>query len=68
MPCMCGDPYCPSCGPAQGFDPSYEKFLDEVFEKFPWAVDVDEDLEALINHVYTKGYEDGQTDVSLSLL
>ena len=18
MPCMCGDPYCPSCGPAQG--------------------------------------------------
>ena len=18
-PCLCGDPYCPSCGPAQGF-------------------------------------------------
>lgn len=21
-PCLCGDPGCPSCGPAQGFDPS----------------------------------------------
>ena len=24
MTCMCGDVYCPSCGPAQGFNPELE--------------------------------------------
>ena len=30
MPCMCADTACPSCGPAQGFDPKWE----ELIEKF----------------------------------
>lgn len=29
-PCMCGDPCCPSCGPAQGYCPKcYEAEKDE---------------------------------------
>lgn len=24
MACMCGDMMCPSCGPAQGYDPDFE--------------------------------------------
>lgn len=24
MPCLCGDTNCPSCGPAQGYDPHAE--------------------------------------------
>ena len=24
MTCMCGDSMCPSCGPAQGYDPEFE--------------------------------------------
>jgi len=28
MPCMCGDSCCPSCGPAQGFNPSEEIVVD----------------------------------------
>ncbi len=30
MPCMCGDTACPSCGPAQGFDPVREMVFDWV--------------------------------------
>lgn len=33
MACMCGDPYCSSCGPAQGFDPSYEVAYDDTYDK-----------------------------------
>ncbi|MFA5053339.1 MAG: hypothetical protein WC565_04735 [Parcubacteria group bacterium] len=28
MPCMCGDSCCPSCGPAQGFNPAEEIVVD----------------------------------------
>lgn len=27
--CMCGDPYCPSCGPAQGYGPLYDDLEHE---------------------------------------
>ncbi len=33
MPCMCGDPYCLSCGPAQGYNPftlPAEEFLSDL--------------------------------------
>lgn len=30
--CMCGDYMCGSCGPAQGFDPRFEKFFEEFCE------------------------------------
>jgi len=36
MTCMCGDTNCPSCGPAQGFNPEFEvvcEWLDEVLLK-----------------------------------
>lgn len=29
-PCMCGDTMCPSCGPAQGYDPVYEKMYETL--------------------------------------
>lgn len=32
MTCMCGDLYCPSCGPAQGCNPDEESFLDAMSE------------------------------------
>ena len=34
-PCMCGDIMCPSCGPAQGYDPKYEALYDKVFDRLP---------------------------------
>lgn len=30
MTCMCGDPYCPSCGPAQGVHPDGERILNAM--------------------------------------
>ncbi len=33
MPCMCGDTACPSCGPAQGYDPKYEAAFEATFEE-----------------------------------
>ena len=29
-PCMCGDPYCPSCGPAQGYNLAQEELAEAV--------------------------------------
>lgn len=29
-PCMCGATDCRSCGPAQGYDPDYEAFLEDA--------------------------------------
>lgn len=34
-PCLCGDYMCPSCGPAQGYDPRYEALYDKVSEELP---------------------------------
>lgn len=33
MPCMCGDIMCPSCGPAQGYNPDLEIVMDFFLEK-----------------------------------
>lgn len=35
MACLCGDIACPSCGPAQGFDPDYQAFTESMCERFP---------------------------------
>lgn len=31
-PCLCGDTMCPSCGPAQGYDPHFEQFYEAYCE------------------------------------
>ena len=42
MPCMCGDTACPSCGPAQGYDPEFEKVCEwlqfAVFRDLPECI------------------------------
>jgi len=38
--CMCGAPDCWSCGPAQGYDPAYERFR----ESDAWQLAFDEAL------------------------
>jgi len=40
MSCMCGDPYCPSCGPAQGHDPTEELIIDFVAAKLKGDDDI----------------------------
>jgi hypothetical protein len=30
---MCGDTMCPSCGPAQGYDPVYEKMYETLSDR-----------------------------------
>lgn len=32
MPCLCGDTNCPSCGPAQGYDPAFETVCGWMYE------------------------------------
>lgn len=32
-PCMCGDYMCPSCGPAQGYDPQHEALREQLCEQ-----------------------------------
>ena len=45
MSCMCGDTNCPSCGPAQGYDPATETVCDWVLsvllDGFPDGFDLD---------------------------
>jgi len=44
-PCMCGDTGCPSCGPAQGYDPVHEQVCEWIQETllagFPEVINVD---------------------------
>ena len=40
MPCMCGDTMCPSCGPAQGYDPGLEAVCDRIIEAIPEIEDL----------------------------
>ena len=42
-PCLCGDTACPSCGPAQGYDPAWERLEEEMCEKFGFMHDLFED-------------------------
>lgn len=34
-PCMCGDPYCPSCGPAQGAQ--LTRVWDPHLRRYRWV-------------------------------
>ena len=38
--CLCGDYMCPSCGPAQGYDPAFEKFFENTFLVSPEAEEI----------------------------
>lgn len=33
MACMCGDYLCPSCGPAQGYDPKFEALCETLGDR-----------------------------------
>lgn len=57
MPCMCGDPYCGSCGPAQGYNPELEAFYETLFAKFPWVEDLppSADFEELVDYLLEEG-------------
>ena len=39
--CMCGDPYCPSCGPAQGYNPDEELVTEWLAEVIKWPDIID---------------------------
>ena len=45
MTCMCGDPYCPSCGPAQGVNIDREQVEEwlacAVFADLPDAINIE---------------------------
>jgi hypothetical protein len=32
-PCLCGDYMCPSCGPAQGYDPKFEALCETLGDR-----------------------------------
>jgi len=38
-PCLCGDYMCPSCGPAQGYDPKFEALCEKLAERLPALVE-----------------------------
>lgn len=43
MSCMCGDTMCPSCGPAQGHDPTHERLVETLAEEMKDLLPDDED-------------------------
>jgi hypothetical protein len=46
MSCLCGDIACPSCGPAQGFDPQAEAMAEAIVTALPQGlVDVLEEAQ-----------------------
>lgn len=55
MSCMCGDVMCPSCGPAQGFDPAFETVVEWlefcVLADMPQAISVEWLAEDLANRL-----------------
>lgn len=56
--CLCGDTSCPSCGPAQGFNPSQEAFYDRMYDKFSFLEDLDPDKVAeVVDHCFDLGYQ-----------
>ena len=67
MPCMCGDIMCPSCGPAQGYDPAFEAVVEWMQEvvlcDFPRGFDVEWLAEELANRL---GREQAMADAMLA--
>ena len=55
MPCMCGDTMCPSCGPAQGYDPKFDRFCEwlenDVLANFNELIDITALAEELANRL-----------------
>lgn len=55
MACMCGDTNCPSCGPAQGYNPAFEAVCEwleySVLADFPKGFDVTWLAEELANRL-----------------
>jgi len=59
---MCGDPMCPSCGPAQGCNPAEEAFYEALYEEHPWLDNQDADaVGALITEVMADGHKHPET-------
>lgn len=58
--CICGDPMCGSCGPAQGFNPAQERFYDHLYATHAWLNDdnLDPDkISEVIDWAFEQGYE-----------
>lgn len=53
MSCLCGDIACPSCGPAQGFDPGHEAMCESIASALP---------EGLVDVLEEAGWEDEDGD------
>ena len=55
MACMCGDTNCPSCGPAQGFNPEFERVCEwieyDLFCDLPEGFDLTWFSEELANQL-----------------
>jgi len=49
MACMCGDTMCPSCGPAQGYDPRAELISE-------WLCDLMAELPEVVNGGWIADY------------
>jgi len=55
--CLCGDTACASCGPAQGYDPAREAFVEKLYDKFSFLGDLDPDKVAeVVEHCFDLGY------------
>lgn len=57
-PCMCGDPYCPSCGPAQGYDPdslALENEVDAALTALPGSKEPHWAWDELIDRIINNG-------------
>lgn len=68
-PCLCGDPACHSCGPAQGYDLAREAFYDSLCEKFSFLVDLLDEypqLEQVIDEVYKRAFDEGVVETRLN--
>ena len=64
-PCICGDTACPSCGPAQGYDPILEKLYDRIGERWPRVVEAITDwtdLEEAMAYAFSEGVAQGHED------
>jgi hypothetical protein len=49
---MCGDTMCGSCGPAQGYNPEFERAVETLCEKFPVLADREDNLaEDLVTYI-----------------
>lgn len=50
-PCMCGDTMCPSCGPAQGYNPQFERVCEWLEDGLLADLDPSISLEWLVEEL-----------------